>query len=159
MQPSPSCKLASPFLPPTLNDFMLPRESINVIKDNSHPFHYLFSHLLSGRRYKSLEACTIRYTNSFLPAVIRILNFSHVKDVFPMSNLPCCDPCTLFNHPSFICTSSAAGTLYSALCFYIFFVLADISVNGMISLDSAQINVFHCILLHMMKLNPNKNTK
>lgn len=45
-----------------------------IISDPSHPAHYIFHLLPSGRRYSSLPAKTSRFKNSFYPHAIRILN-------------------------------------------------------------------------------------
>lgn len=52
------------------------RRTHNLIRDNTHPQHNLFTLLPSGRRYRSLRARTTRLANSFYPQAIRILNNS-----------------------------------------------------------------------------------
>uniref|UniRef100_A0A3B1K1K8 Reverse transcriptase domain-containing protein n=1 Tax=Astyanax mexicanus TaxID=7994 RepID=A0A3B1K1K8_ASTMX len=46
----------------------------NIIKDQTHPSHGLFSLLPSGRRYRSLTCRTTRFRDSFYPMAIRLLN-------------------------------------------------------------------------------------
>ncbi|TWW62331.1 hypothetical protein D4764_04G0009780 [Takifugu flavidus] len=45
-----------------------------ITADPSHPGHGLFSPLPSGRRLRSIRTKTSRYTNSFFPSAIRLLN-------------------------------------------------------------------------------------
>ena len=61
-----------------------------IIKDSQHPLNNSYQLLPSGRRFQSLKCRTSRYSNSFLPSSIRILNndiplsvwmFLHVCDV------------------------------------------------------------------------------
>ena len=42
--------------------------------DDSHPLHNLYVMLPSGRRLRSLKCRTSRYSKSFVPSSIRILN-------------------------------------------------------------------------------------
>ena len=55
------------------------KRTINIIKDNTHPAHKLFSPLPSGKRYRSLRCKTTRLSNSFFPQAIRLLN--SLKDI------------------------------------------------------------------------------
>ena len=45
-----------------------------IIKDSQHPLNNSYQLLPSGRRFQSLKCRTSRYSNSFLPSSIRILN-------------------------------------------------------------------------------------
>ncbi len=49
----------------------------SIVKDPTHPSHSLFQHLPSGRRYRSIRACSARLLNSFFPQAVRALNSDH----------------------------------------------------------------------------------
>ncbi|XP_048465042.1 uncharacterized protein LOC125485591 [Rhincodon typus] len=49
-------------------------KAANIIKDPSHPSNDLLQPFLSGRRYRSLNACTSSFSNSFCPAVMILMN-------------------------------------------------------------------------------------
>lgn len=62
---------------PSLSDIALSRtlsRAKNITKDNTHPGHYLFQLLPSGRRYRSIQTSTTRFKNSFFPNAIVSLN-------------------------------------------------------------------------------------
>ena len=46
----------------------------NIMKDPTHPHHGLFTLLPSGRRYRSIGSRTARFTKSFFPQAIRLVN-------------------------------------------------------------------------------------
>ena len=48
--------------------------SEKIIKDSTHPANHIFEQLPSGRRYRSLTCRTNRFTNSFYPRAIRLVN-------------------------------------------------------------------------------------
>lgn len=50
------------------------RKAKNIIADHSHPAHYLFNLLPSGRRYRSIKTSTSRFRDSTYPLAIRYLN-------------------------------------------------------------------------------------
>ncbi|XP_064784167.1 uncharacterized protein LOC135508122 isoform X1 [Oncorhynchus masou masou] len=49
------------------------KKALNIVKDSSHPSHYLLSH---GKRYRCSKSGTNRALNSFYPQAIRLLNTS-----------------------------------------------------------------------------------
>ena len=53
------------------------RKANKIIADNSHPAHYLFNLLPSGRRYRSINCSTSRFRDSTYPVAIRHLNLTH----------------------------------------------------------------------------------
>ncbi|KAK0144738.1 putative RNA-directed DNA polymerase from transposon BS [Merluccius polli] len=61
---------------------LLPRSNTNrlknsfIISDPTHPAHYAFQLLPSGRRYRTIASHTTRFKNSFIPTAINILNSS-----------------------------------------------------------------------------------
>ena len=50
------------------------RKANKIIADNSHPAHYLFNLLPSGRRYRSIKSKTSGFRDSTYPLAIRHLN-------------------------------------------------------------------------------------
>ena len=50
------------------------RKAKNIIADHSHPAHYLFNLLPSGRRYRSIKTSTSHFRDSTYPLAIRYLN-------------------------------------------------------------------------------------
>ena len=46
----------------------------NIARDPYHPAAHLFVPLRSGRRYRSLPTSVDRFTNSFFPSAVRLLN-------------------------------------------------------------------------------------
>ncbi|TWW73160.1 hypothetical protein D4764_15G0005540 [Takifugu flavidus] len=62
---------------PSIQDLYISRTrrcAGRITADPSHPGHRLFSPLPSGRRLRSIRTRTSRYTNSFFPSAIRLLN-------------------------------------------------------------------------------------
>ncbi|TWW54003.1 hypothetical protein D4764_0274470, partial [Takifugu flavidus] len=62
---------------PSIQDLYISRTrrcAGRITADPSHPGHGLFSPLPSGRRLRSIRTRTSRYTNSFFPSAIRLLN-------------------------------------------------------------------------------------
>ncbi len=62
---------------PTLQELYLSRVSKRAVKitlDPSHPAHFLFELLPSGRRYRALSTKTTRHRNSFFPQAIHLMN-------------------------------------------------------------------------------------
>lgn len=61
---------------PPLDKFIMPKlgKAASVIKDPSHPGHSIFSLLKSGRRNKSVKACSTGLKNSFLHPFIGLSN-------------------------------------------------------------------------------------
>ncbi|TWW53073.1 NACHT, LRR and PYD domains-containing protein 12 [Takifugu flavidus] len=62
---------------PSIQDLYISRtwrRAGRITADPSHPGHGLFSPLPSGRRLRSIRTKTSRYTNSFFPSAIRLLN-------------------------------------------------------------------------------------
>ncbi|TWW62471.1 hypothetical protein D4764_04G0011180 [Takifugu flavidus] len=62
---------------PSIQDLYISRTrrcAGRITADPSHPGHGLFSPLPSGRRLRSIRTKTSRYTNSFFPSAIRLLN-------------------------------------------------------------------------------------
>ncbi|TWW61204.1 hypothetical protein D4764_05G0012940 [Takifugu flavidus] len=62
---------------PSIQDLCISRTrrcAGRITADPSHPGHGLFSPLPSGRRLRSIRTKTSRYTNSFFPSAIRLLN-------------------------------------------------------------------------------------
>ena len=53
------------------------RRAWRIISDPTHPAHYAFQLLPSGRRYRTIASRTTRLKNSFIPTAI---NFRYVKD-------------------------------------------------------------------------------
>lgn len=45
-----------------------------VLNDESHPLNTSYNMLPSGRRLRSLKGRTARYTKSFVPSSVRLLN-------------------------------------------------------------------------------------
>jgi hypothetical protein len=45
-----------------------------IVNDETHPLHNLYNMLPSGRRMRSLKCRTTRYSKSFVPASIRLIN-------------------------------------------------------------------------------------
>ncbi len=65
---------------PTLQELYLSRVSKRAGKitlDPSHPAHFLFELLPSGRRFRALSTRTIRHRNSFFPQAIHLMNTWH----------------------------------------------------------------------------------
>ena len=52
----------------------LTRKANKITTDQSHPAHYLFNLLPSGRRYRSIKSKTSRFRDSTYLQVIRLLN-------------------------------------------------------------------------------------
>ena len=52
------------------------KKSKKILEDNTHPAHYLFNLLPSGRRYGSIGSSTSRFRDSTYPLAIRHLNQS-----------------------------------------------------------------------------------
>ena len=63
------------------------RRTHNIIKDNTHPQHSLFTLLPSGRRHRSMKARTTRLTTSFYPQAIRLLD-TEISPTHTPSSLP-----------------------------------------------------------------------
>ena len=66
---------------PSLNDIFSSRclgRPANILKDPTHPGHNLFHLQPSGRRYRSLKACTNRLRDSFCPIAIATLTFNYI---------------------------------------------------------------------------------
>ena len=51
----------------------------NILSDPTHPHHGLFTLLPSGRKYRSIGSKTERFTKSFFPQAIRLLNSKKEK--------------------------------------------------------------------------------
>ena len=47
-----------------------------ILKDNNHPSHSLFTQLLFGKRYRSMDCCTTRLKSNFFFQAVRLLNSS-----------------------------------------------------------------------------------
>ncbi len=65
---------------PSILDIFLARcssKTNSIVKDPIHPSHSLFQLLPSGRRYRSIRACSARLLNSFFPQAVRALNPNH----------------------------------------------------------------------------------
>ncbi len=65
---------------PSILDIFLARcssKTNSIVKDPTHPSHSLFQLLPSGRRYRSIRACSARLLNSFFPQAVRALNSDH----------------------------------------------------------------------------------
>ncbi len=65
---------------PSILDIFLARcssKTNSIVKDPTHPSHSLFQLLPSGRRYRSIRACSARLLNSFFPQAVRALNLNH----------------------------------------------------------------------------------
>ena len=60
----------------SLYSVRLIRKAKKIIADYSHPAHYLFRLLPSGRRYESTRSRTSRFRDSTYPAAIRLLNLT-----------------------------------------------------------------------------------
>ncbi len=54
----------------------------SIVKDPTHPSHSLFQFLPSGRRYRSIRACSARLLNSFFPQAVRALNSHHTAPLW-----------------------------------------------------------------------------
>ncbi|KAK3514495.1 hypothetical protein QTP70_018668 [Hemibagrus guttatus] len=67
------CGAAFPSLQDICNTRVI-RRAHNIIRDNTHPQHNLFTLLPSGRCYRSVRSRTKRLTNSFYSQTIRLLN-------------------------------------------------------------------------------------
>lgn len=50
------------------------RRAHKITSDITHPAHYAFQLLPSGRRYRTISSRTTRFKNSFIPIAITILN-------------------------------------------------------------------------------------
>ena len=50
-----------------------------ITKDPSHPLHGHFQLLPSNRRYRSVKSRTSRFSNTFIPSAIRVLNSSKLE--------------------------------------------------------------------------------
>lgn len=50
------------------------RRAHKIISDITHPAHYAFQLLPSGRRYRTIASRTTRFKNSFIPIAINVLN-------------------------------------------------------------------------------------
>ena len=46
-----------------------------IANDATHPAHSIFQLLPSGRRYRSLKANTVRFSNSFFPRAVHLLSY------------------------------------------------------------------------------------
>ena len=55
------------------------KKANRIINDTYHPSHKLFCLLPSGRRYRSIRACTTRLRDSFILQAIRTLNSSNLQ--------------------------------------------------------------------------------
>ncbi|KAI2667011.1 hypothetical protein H4Q32_029349 [Labeo rohita] len=76
---------------PSLLDIFLARcsgKATSIVKDSTHPSHHLFQLLPSGRRYRSIRACSARLLNSFFPQAVRALNSNHPSEIL-IHNVNC----------------------------------------------------------------------
>ncbi len=62
---------------PSILEFFLARCSSKINSIMKDPTHSLFQLLPSGRRYRSIRACSARLLNSFFPQAVRALNSNH----------------------------------------------------------------------------------
>ena len=62
---------------PSLQDLYasrIRRRAGKIVADSSHPGHYLFELLPSGRRLRAIRTKTSRHMNSFFPSAVRLIN-------------------------------------------------------------------------------------
>ena len=71
------------------------RRAHNIIKDNTHPQHRLFTVLPSERHYRSVKSRTARLSHSFYPQAIRL---QHTKYCTPHSPASPTDTMCLHKH-------------------------------------------------------------